>query len=320
LRKSFDPKTTHRSMCFSPELIKNDPIWGYLWCESGCVCLKYLTHGWHLSKSVKFTDLYHNTSLFSELPAIFCFLIPFFVYMVFLSVIIWWIWRMDNTNNVILLPSPHKTLRYIFLHPYFKNHSFSMCIYHRFCPHKFRIWRMDYISSSKCSHLHHNTLGFSTPPLFWFLLIFFQYIWCFSVWFCDESGAWITCNSIQNIRESPQKHSSSIFSPVILIKWHSDSVFMYPLPETWRIDDIFVCVFCVFFMYFHHVFYVSFYVLFISFFLVVEFAKTGAVVISASLDGTVRAYDLVRYKNFRTMTTPKPVQVWYISCITLQTS
>ena len=31
-------------------------------------------------------------------------------------------------------------------------------------------------------------------------------------------------------------------------------------------------------------------------------------VVSASLDGTVRAYDLVRYRNFRTLTTPTPVQ------------
>lgn len=40
----------------------------------------------------------------------------------------------------------------------------------------------------------------------------------------------------------------------------------------------------------------------------VEFSATGTVVFSASMDGTVRAYDLVRYRNFRTMTTPKPVQ------------
>ena len=32
------------------------------------------------------------------------------------------------------------------------------------------------------------------------------------------------------------------------------------------------------------------------------------VVVSCSLDGTVRAYDLIRYRNFRTMTTPTPVQ------------
>jgi periodic tryptophan protein 2 len=40
----------------------------------------------------------------------------------------------------------------------------------------------------------------------------------------------------------------------------------------------------------------------------VEFAKQGQVIFSASLDGTVRAYDLVRYRNFRTFTTPSPVQ------------
>lgn len=37
------------------------------------------------------------------------------------------------------------------------------------------------------------------------------------------------------------------------------------------------------------------------------FAKPS-VVLSSSLDGSVRAYDLVRYKNFRTFTTPTPVQ------------
>lgn len=40
----------------------------------------------------------------------------------------------------------------------------------------------------------------------------------------------------------------------------------------------------------------------------VEFAKQGSVVFSASLDGTVRAFDLVRYRNFRTFTPPQPVQ------------
>ncbi|CEQ40342.1 SPOSA6832_01966, partial [Sporobolomyces salmonicolor] len=40
----------------------------------------------------------------------------------------------------------------------------------------------------------------------------------------------------------------------------------------------------------------------------VEFAKQGQVVFSASLDGTVRAFDLIRYRNFRTFTTPAPVQ------------
>ncbi|CAK5261817.1 unnamed protein product [Mycena citricolor] len=40
----------------------------------------------------------------------------------------------------------------------------------------------------------------------------------------------------------------------------------------------------------------------------VEFAKHGSVLFTASLDGTVRAYDLVRYRNFRTFTSPSPVQ------------
>lgn len=39
----------------------------------------------------------------------------------------------------------------------------------------------------------------------------------------------------------------------------------------------------------------------------VAFANSS-VVLSASLDGTVRAHDLHRYRNFRTLTTPKPVQ------------
>lgn len=40
----------------------------------------------------------------------------------------------------------------------------------------------------------------------------------------------------------------------------------------------------------------------------VAFAPSGHAVLSASLDGTVRAFDLVRYRNFRTLTTPQPVQ------------
>lgn len=40
----------------------------------------------------------------------------------------------------------------------------------------------------------------------------------------------------------------------------------------------------------------------------VEFAKQGQVLFSASLDGTVRAFDLIRYRNFRTFTSPTPVQ------------
>jgi len=40
----------------------------------------------------------------------------------------------------------------------------------------------------------------------------------------------------------------------------------------------------------------------------VEFAKGGQVLFTASLDGTVRAYDLIRYRNFRTFISPTPVQ------------
>lgn len=40
----------------------------------------------------------------------------------------------------------------------------------------------------------------------------------------------------------------------------------------------------------------------------VAFAPSGHAVLSASMDGTVRAFDLVRYRNFRTLTTPTPVQ------------
>ncbi|RLN88130.1 hypothetical protein BBJ28_00008100 [Nothophytophthora sp. Chile5] len=40
----------------------------------------------------------------------------------------------------------------------------------------------------------------------------------------------------------------------------------------------------------------------------VQFTPSGQAVISASLDGTVRAFDLNRYKNFRVLTTPEPVQ------------
>eukprot|EP00955_Chlamydomonas_euryale_P026959 283882-Chlamydomonas_euryale.AAC.5 len=40
----------------------------------------------------------------------------------------------------------------------------------------------------------------------------------------------------------------------------------------------------------------------------VAFLPSGHALVSASLDGTVRAYDLVRYRNFRTMASPTPVQ------------
>ncbi|KAM9767046.1 PWP2 small subunit processome component [Menidia menidia] len=40
----------------------------------------------------------------------------------------------------------------------------------------------------------------------------------------------------------------------------------------------------------------------------VTFTSSGFVIVSASLDGTVRAYDLHRYRNFRTFTSPRPAQ------------
>jgi periodic tryptophan protein 2 len=40
----------------------------------------------------------------------------------------------------------------------------------------------------------------------------------------------------------------------------------------------------------------------------VRFLPSGHALLSASLDGTVRAYDLVRYRNFRTFTAPSAVQ------------
>ncbi|KAF9262337.1 WD40 repeat-like protein [Marasmius fiardii PR-910] len=49
----------------------------------------------------------------------------------------------------------------------------------------------------------------------------------------------------------------------------------------------------------------------------VSFAKQGSVLFSASLDGTVRAFDLMRYRNFRTFTSPSPVQ---FSCLAVDPS
>lgn len=40
----------------------------------------------------------------------------------------------------------------------------------------------------------------------------------------------------------------------------------------------------------------------------VTFTSRGFVIVSASLDGTVRAFDLHRYRNFRTFTSPRPTQ------------
>ena len=39
-----------------------------------------------------------------------------------------------------------------------------------------------------------------------------------------------------------------------------------------------------------------------------QWLPSGSAALSCSLDGTVRAFDLVRYRNFRTFTTPTAVQ------------
>ncbi|KMQ93304.1 periodic tryptophan protein 2-like protein [Lasius niger] len=49
----------------------------------------------------------------------------------------------------------------------------------------------------------------------------------------------------------------------------------------------------------------------------VLFSHNRKFVASASLDGTVRAYDLARYRNFRTLTSPRPVQ---FSCLAIDGS
>ncbi|XP_029169932.1 periodic tryptophan protein 2 homolog [Nylanderia fulva] len=49
----------------------------------------------------------------------------------------------------------------------------------------------------------------------------------------------------------------------------------------------------------------------------VLFSHNRKFVASASLDGTVRAYDLARYRNFRTLTSPRPVQ---FSCLAIDRS
>lgn len=49
----------------------------------------------------------------------------------------------------------------------------------------------------------------------------------------------------------------------------------------------------------------------------VIFSHNRKFIVSASLDGTVRTYDLARYRNFRTLTSPRPVQ---FSCIALDSS
>ncbi|KAI9164418.1 U3 snoRNP protein [Blastocladiella emersonii ATCC 22665] len=48
-----------------------------------------------------------------------------------------------------------------------------------------------------------------------------------------------------------------------------------------------------------------------------QFAKNGRVLFSGSLDGTVRAWDMTRYRNFKTYTTPNPLQ---FGCIAVDES
>ena len=49
----------------------------------------------------------------------------------------------------------------------------------------------------------------------------------------------------------------------------------------------------------------------------VAFAPSGKVVVSASLDGTVRAFDMARYRNFRTFASPRPAQ---FGCLSVDSS
>ncbi|XP_076646677.1 periodic tryptophan protein 2 homolog isoform X2 [Halictus rubicundus] len=49
----------------------------------------------------------------------------------------------------------------------------------------------------------------------------------------------------------------------------------------------------------------------------VLFSHNRKFIVSASSDGTVRAYDLARYRNFRTLTSPRPVQ---FSCVALDST
>lgn len=48
-----------------------------------------------------------------------------------------------------------------------------------------------------------------------------------------------------------------------------------------------------------------------------RFSKNNRILLSASSDGTIRAVDLIRYRHFKTLTTPRPVQ---FSCIEVDAS
>ncbi|KAK3923293.1 Periodic tryptophan protein 2-like protein [Frankliniella fusca] len=49
----------------------------------------------------------------------------------------------------------------------------------------------------------------------------------------------------------------------------------------------------------------------------VQFSHNRKFVVTSSLDGTVRAFDMTRYRNFRTLTSPRPVQ---FTCVALDRS
>ena len=49
----------------------------------------------------------------------------------------------------------------------------------------------------------------------------------------------------------------------------------------------------------------------------IQFSAKSNAVFTSSLDGTVRAFDLTRYRNFRTFTSPQPVQ---FSCLAIDVS
>jgi len=49
----------------------------------------------------------------------------------------------------------------------------------------------------------------------------------------------------------------------------------------------------------------------------IAIAANGKTIFTASLDGTVRAFDLIRYRNFRTMSTPAPAQ---LMCLAVDSS
>ncbi|XP_055921659.1 periodic tryptophan protein 2 homolog [Eupeodes corollae] len=49
----------------------------------------------------------------------------------------------------------------------------------------------------------------------------------------------------------------------------------------------------------------------------VQFSRNKKFLVSSSLDGTVRAYDIIRYRNFRTFTSPRPVQ---FACVAIDYS